>query len=223
MNILATYHPAEKDYGFIKINEPDTPFLRLMDDGTEEGTSSKTSNVQEEHITPEALAERLAVMDGIPAKILQSTESFSRTSFGDEDFSPEAKEEAMQFLKKRKAHYDEGKYLRMRWQTLHDEEDVESEDEAGTVPVKHTKKKETDDSAFKDISTSSKMGWYNWFRMKSENLRKKSENSSSGMFRNNETEEQQQLGKEEWNDEEESKEQRGSRRQRGGRAPYRGR
>jgi protein phosphatase inhibitor 2 len=54
MNIIATYHPVDKDYGHMKIEEPKTPYARneMID---EELNSEQTTMTG---IDPNALAQR---------------------------------------------------------------------------------------------------------------------------------------------------------------------
>ena len=54
MNILATYHPENKDYGHKKIDEPPTPYSKLVEDDDE----NEKSDHEHESLDPADLAAR---------------------------------------------------------------------------------------------------------------------------------------------------------------------
>ncbi|XP_068137252.1 protein phosphatase inhibitor 2 isoform X2 [Hyperolius riggenbachi] len=129
MNILATYHPSDKDYGLMKIDEPSTPYNRMVGDDDDEGAMSDTES--NEALTADILAQKLAAAEGSDPKFLAQEESSEEE---EEELTPEEREKKKEFEMKRKFHYNEGMNIRLGRQLIAtelggDDEDEEDEDE----------------------------------------------------------------------------------------------
>jgi len=115
-NILATYHPPDKDYGHMKIEEPKTPYSYDGVDGDE--VMPRT-----EAIDPEELAEKLdaerprsPIDRDTPDELLTEEERVRRRSFEE----------------KRRKHYNEFeavRRMREKMKNLKDDEDDVEMDE----------------------------------------------------------------------------------------------
>ncbi|MBZ3889947.1 Protein phosphatase inhibitor 2 [Sciurus carolinensis] len=123
MNILATYHPADKDYGLMKIDEPSTPYHSMIGDDEDAYSDPETT----EAMTPDVLAKKLSAAEGSEPKYrIREQESSGEE---DNDLTPEEREKKRQFEMKRKLHYNEGLNIKLARQLiskdLHDDEDEE--------------------------------------------------------------------------------------------------
>ncbi|TKR95233.1 hypothetical protein L596_009430 [Steinernema carpocapsae] len=126
MNILATHHPAEKDYGHMKIEEPKTPFHHYSDSEPEEGVSSSQQRQRRVSLVTGVDAENLVeALEKNTAPVLVPGES-DEPAEELESLSPEQIKHKQDFEKKRRAHYNEGAVLKAaKDQMCSDEDDEE--------------------------------------------------------------------------------------------------
>jgi len=124
-NILATLHPADKDYGFMKIDEPKTPYEAYESDGDDRG-EDLDANLLAARITAEGHK------GPRPRRI-------SEPSGDAEDLnllSPDEREKRRSFESKRKKHYNEFHAVKMARALMNeseDEDDNKSVEELGKV------------------------------------------------------------------------------------------
>lgn len=97
-NILATYHPADKDYGHMKIEEPKTPYSYEADETDEEIVA------RHEAIDLEELAEKLGDAERPRSPIDRDTP--------DEMLTEAERIRRKSFEEKRRKHYNEFEAVR---------------------------------------------------------------------------------------------------------------
>jgi len=118
-NILATLHPVDKDYGFMKIDEPKTPYEAYESDGDE----------QKEELDASLLAARIAAeghKGPRPRRISEPSGDLEDISL----LPPEEREKRRNFETKRKKHYNEFQAVKMA-RALMDEDDSEEDEKPG--------------------------------------------------------------------------------------------
>ncbi|XP_068176456.1 protein phosphatase inhibitor 2 [Antennarius striatus] len=129
MNILATYHPADKDYGLMKIDEPSTPYNRMLGDDDDEGALSDSDN--NSGLTADDLTSKLAAAEGSEPRFMKEDEEESSEEEEEEELSPEEQAKKKHFQMMRKMHYNEGLNIKLARQLianeLEDDEDVDEE------------------------------------------------------------------------------------------------
>lgn len=117
MNILATYHPADKLYGHMKIDEPKTPY-NFDDEPNCASSSTKKA------VSPEELAAVLAqVVDTTPKMELDPKHD------ADAPMDATTMEHKRTFEAKRRAHYNEFLAAKLSKENITDSDsDIDADD-----------------------------------------------------------------------------------------------
>ncbi|XP_072904861.1 protein phosphatase inhibitor 2-like isoform X2 [Hemitrygon akajei] len=134
MNIIATYKPAEKDYGLMTIDEVKTPFRYSIDD--EAGSSSGPAfSVDELRTRMNSLTTNKGKHQQVKTKNVDSDK---------DDLQLVDRESKRQFEQRRKQIYDEGRHIK-RARELIAREHLDDNDDSDSDPDENYHYREMDE------------------------------------------------------------------------------
>ena len=143
MNILATLHPPDKDYGHMKIEEPKTPYSYYNEDDVEVSTDIEGNQYNKE-IDADNLAELINKktkggafsFEEVSMDQEKEDDTFRWSVDGDDDWdnlTEEEKERRHDFESKRKKHYNEYQMVKLARKLMQEElREIEEDENGGT-------------------------------------------------------------------------------------------